>query len=120
MGLFFLMVGLMVDLRASLSVLHWVLALAVGVTVGKSVLIYCLGRLWRAPPDVAGRAAVALGPGGEFGLTLLVLAITSGLMQPALAQPLLAALVLSMAATPFLTRGPILPHRGGRSRQGSG
>jgi CPA2 family monovalent cation:H+ antiporter-2 len=104
MGLFFLMVGLMVDLRASLGVLHWVLALALAMTLGKAVLVYLLARLWRVPARPAARAAAALGPGGEFGLTLVVLAITSGLMGPQSAQPLLAAIVLSMVGTPFLVR----------------
>ena len=52
------------------------------------------------------RSALALGlllsQGGEFGFVLLALAQQSGLVSPALLNPILASMVLSMLATPFI------------------
>src|SRR5256885_145218 len=51
---------------------------------------------------LALRVALALAQGGEFGFVLLPLAGLAGLFPEALAQAMLAAMILSMLAAPFL------------------
>jgi CPA2 family monovalent cation:H+ antiporter-2 len=50
------------------------------------------------------RVGVVVSQGGEFGFALLTLLLRRGLADPALVQPLLAATVLSMLASPLLIR----------------
>jgi len=47
------------------------------------------------------RSGMVLGGGGEFGVALLTLLLPAGVLAPTLAQPLLAALVVSMVIAPF-------------------
>ncbi|MDU7590169.1 MAG: NAD-binding protein, partial [Acidovorax sp.] len=55
-----------------------------------------------ATTGVALRSGLFLAQAGEFGFVLLSLTQDHGLVQPALMNPILAAMVLSMLATPFL------------------
>lgn len=102
LGLFFVTVGMLLDpalvLRHGALVLG-LLALLVG---GKLAMIGVLARAFGAAPGTALRTALALAQGGEFGFVLLTLAAEHGAAPAALTQPLLAAMVLSMLATPFV------------------
>ena len=51
---------------------------------------------------MALRTGLYLAQAGEFGFVLLSLTQQNGLIRPALMNPILAAMVLSMLATPFL------------------
>jgi CPA2 family monovalent cation:H+ antiporter-2 len=61
-----------------------------------------LARSMGATTGVALRTGLYLAQAGEFGFVLLSLTLENGLVQPALMNPILAAMVLSMLATPFL------------------
>ena len=100
LGLFFITVGAMLDWRliaAAPGLVIVFLALLVGA---KFALIATLSRLFGAAPGTALRVALALAQAGEFGFVLLPLA--GGIVPPGILQPLLAAMVISMIATPFL------------------
>ena len=104
MGLFFIAVGLKLDL-AALPALWWqVLLVTAGLVLGKGGLIVVLVRLARHESGVALRTGLVLAQGGEFGLALLTLALQSGLLPAAQAQVLLAAVILSMLLAPLLIR----------------
>jgi CPA2 family monovalent cation:H+ antiporter-2 len=73
-----------------------------GVLAGKALLITVLGVLFGCSRGVALRAGLDLAQGGEFGFVLLVLASSHGLIQPDVRQVVLAAMVISMLAAPFI------------------
>ncbi len=104
LGLFFITIGMLLDWRYVLQSWWLVLALALGVLVIKVLLVVGIEMLRATPPGVALRTALWLGPAGEFGIVLLNLAAAYRLLPPQLLSPLLAALVLSMLAAPFLAQ----------------
>lgn len=102
LGLFFVTVGMMLDLRLVLNQ-AWLVVLLLVLLVGfKFALIGFLARAFGATSGAALRAALALAQGGEFGFVLLAQAGAVGVVPDATRQPLLAAMILSMMATPFL------------------
>ncbi len=104
MGLFFITVGTQLDIMALPGILHWVALLLIGLVVGKGLLIAALVRLGGHESGVALRTGVVLAQGGEFGFALLALALGNKLLSPEQSQPVLAAVVLSMAIAPLLIR----------------
>jgi CPA2 family monovalent cation:H+ antiporter-2 len=102
LGLFFVTVGMMLDLRLVLDQI-WLVALLLMLLVAfKLTLIGALARAFGATSGAALRTALALAQGGEFGFVLLAQAGAAGVVADAVGQPLLAAMILSMMATPFL------------------
>jgi CPA2 family monovalent cation:H+ antiporter-2 len=102
LGLFFVTVGMMLDIGLVAGKL-WLVALLWVLLVGlKFALIAGLARAFGAAPGVALRTGLALAQGGEFGLVLIALASGSAVVAQPVLQALLAATVLSMLATPFL------------------
>lgn len=104
LGLFFIVVGTQLDPRAFVEQWHWILLLTFGVIVGKGGLIVLLVRLSGQHWGVALRSGAVLGQGGEFGFAILALALSQGLVTGDQVQPILAAIVLSMAAAPIIVR----------------
>src|SRR5712664_2074609 len=104
LGLFFVTVGMLLDLRLVAAQAGLVLALFVMLVGGKFALIAALSRAFGTPGGTALRVGLALAQAGEFGFVLLPLAALAGLVPDALGQALLAAMILSMLATPFLIR----------------
>jgi CPA2 family monovalent cation:H+ antiporter-2 len=102
LGLFFVTVGMMLDLRLVFDRILLVLALLALLVAFKFALIGVLARAFGKAPGASLRAALALAQGGEFGFVLLAQAGATGVVADALGQPLLAAMILSMIATPFL------------------
>jgi CPA2 family monovalent cation:H+ antiporter-2 len=103
LGLFFVTVGMGLDLRAAgqapLAVAGWLLAFL----VFKPAVVLLVGRLrrWSRPDSV--RTALAMANGGEFGLLLITQGLAVHLLPAFLAGPLLLALAVSMGLAPILT-----------------
>jgi CPA2 family monovalent cation:H+ antiporter-2 len=53
---------------------------------------------------IAIKAGILLGQGSEFGFAVLAVAITTGLLELGLSQPIIAAIILSMAISPLLIK----------------
>ena len=102
LGLFFITVGMKLDVRAVLGNVPLVLAMTFVPVVFKFGLVTLLARLFGAAPGVALRTGLYLAQAGEFGFVLLGLATQQGLVPPGLQSPVLASMVLSMLATPFV------------------
>ena len=102
LGLFFITIGMMLDWHILLEQWWLVLGLLVVPLLVKLVVILLLARLTGSSTGVALRSGLYLAQAGEFGFVLLSLTLTNGLLRPALMNPILAAMVLSMLATPFL------------------
>jgi len=102
LGLFFVTIGMLLDLGQLTTHWPWVLATAGGMMVFKTALILGAARLMSEPPEAAGRAAVILSQGGEFGFAMLAVATSGQLIGPSISAVLLTAIILSMAVTPML------------------
>jgi len=104
LGLFFITIGMMLDWHILLEQWWLVLGLVLLPLSLKVLIILLLSRLAGASTGVALRTGLYLAQGGEFGFVLLSLTLDNGLLRPALMNPILAAMVLSMLATPFLVQ----------------
>jgi CPA2 family monovalent cation:H+ antiporter-2 len=102
LGLFFITVGMRLDLAVVGQQVFQVLIMLAVIVVGKAVAIWALCRGFGHGQATSLRTALALAQGGEFGLVLLALAADQGLMSVEAAQPVLAALVISMLLAPLL------------------
>ncbi len=102
LGLFFVTVGMMLDLGLVAHQAWLVLALLALLVAFKFALIGALARAFGASTGASLRTALALAQGGEFGFVLLAQAGSAGVVGESLGQPLLAAMVISMVATPFM------------------
>ena len=102
LGLFFITIGMMLDWHILLEQWALVLGLLLVPMLLKLGIILVLARGMGATTGVALRTGLYLAQAGEFGFVLLSLTQHNGLVRPALMNPILAAMVLSMLATPFL------------------
>jgi CPA2 family monovalent cation:H+ antiporter-2 len=102
LGLFFITIGMKLDWRPVLDQWLLVLLLTTLPGAGQVRLVAALARLFRAAPGVALRTGLYLAQAGEFGFVLLTLGADSGLVAPQWMSPVLASMVLSMLATPFI------------------
>jgi monovalent cation:H+ antiporter-2, CPA2 family len=102
LGLFFVTVGMMLDVGLVLAQFALVAAVFAALVLGKFALIVALSRAFGTAPGTALRVGLALAQGGEFGFVLLPLAGAAGVVPGPVLQVLLAAMVLSMLATPLL------------------
>lgn len=104
MGLFFIYVGLQLDLSQLPDIWPSVLLVLAGLVVGKGILIAVLTRLTGQESGVALRTGLVLAQGGEFGFALLALALNHRLLDLEQSQAVLSAIVLSMALSPLVIR----------------
>ncbi len=101
LGLFFITIGMLLDWRLVLE--RWPLVLLLSLSLAFKIgMITSLTRLFGAPMGTALRTGLYLCQAGEFGLVLLSLAGQHQLVPPALFNPILASMVISMLATPFI------------------
>ncbi len=104
MGLFFISVGGLLSMGVVIDNWFWILLIVVGLIVLKGLLVAFLVRLMGYEGGVAFRTALVLAHGSEFGFALLTLALQHKLFTDDEAQPILAALIFSMALAPLLIR----------------
>lgn len=104
LGLFFLAVGMMLDLHAIADRPFFVIGMAFALIVTKAAIIMGIGLIFK----MTWRSALALGlllsQGGEFGFVLFAQAQHAYLIAPEAASLFGAIVTLSMATTPFLMR----------------
>lgn len=104
LGLFFITVGMYLDPLLLVRWLPVILLLLFVLIAGKGVLIAYLVMRLGMSREVAWRTGISLGQGGEFGIAILTLVVQKGLAEPETVQPLLVAIVLSMAISVLLIR----------------
>ncbi|MFZ2309811.1 MAG: cation:proton antiporter [Rhodoferax sp.] len=102
LGLFFISIGMLLDWRLVLENWPLVLLLLVVPTLFKAVVVTALSKVLGASSGVALRTGLYLAQAGEFGFVLLTLAQANSLVPPALMNPIMASMVLSMLVTPFI------------------
>jgi glutathione-regulated potassium-efflux system protein KefB len=104
LGLFFLSVGMVLNLGLIAARPLFVIGIAAGVIVTKAVLIAGLAKMFGNNWPRSARLGLLLSQAGEFGFVLLPMATTAQLIRPEAASLFSAVVTLSMAATPFLMR----------------
>ncbi len=102
LGLFFVTIGMLLNVKLVLANWWMVLLLLIGPVLLKFGLIAGLAKLFGTSTGVALRTGLALAQAGEFGFVLLNQAGGLRLMDPLLIQMVLASMVLSMLAAPFI------------------
>jgi CPA2 family monovalent cation:H+ antiporter-2 len=102
LGLFFITVGMLLDWRPVFERWPLVLVLVTLPVLFKLAMITLLAKQLGASMGVSLRTGLYLAQAGEFGFVLLTLGQANGLIPPTLLNPILASMVLSMLATPFI------------------
>ncbi|MBB3861755.1 CPA2 family monovalent cation:H+ antiporter-2/glutathione-regulated potassium-efflux system protein KefB [Novosphingobium hassiacum] len=102
LGLFFLAVGMMLNLGAIAERPLFVMAMAVGLIAIKGSVIFLIGLAFRMPWRGALALGLLLSQGGEFGFVLFAQAQQGLLIAPDAASLFGAVVTVSMASTPFL------------------
>jgi len=102
LGLFFITIGMMLDLRDAQVHALELTALLVVPVAAKLALVAALARLFGAPLATALRTGFYLAQAGEFALVMLSLALAHRLLAPEFMQMVLASMILSMLLAPLL------------------
>ena len=102
LGLFFITIGMLLDVRVVVEQFGWVMLALLGPMAFKCLLIVALARSFGASAGTGIRTGLGLATAGEFGFVLL--AQGAPLLDPTVRQVVLAAMLLSMLAAPFLVQ----------------
>ncbi|MBK7849495.1 MAG: cation:proton antiporter [Zoogloea sp.] len=104
LGLFFVTVGMFLDVGQIILSLPAVLAMLGALLLVKFLLAGVASRVMGSPQGTAARTGLWLCAGGEFGFVLLSQIDAARLLPPALSQVIVAALVLSMLLAPLIVQ----------------
>ena len=104
LGLFFLAVGMMLDLATIASRPLFVIGIAIAVIAIKCLIIAGLARVFGNSWPRSVKLGLLLSQAGEFGFVLFAQAAAARLILPEAASLFGAVVTLSMATTPFLMR----------------
>ncbi len=101
LGLFFLSVGMSLDLGVVIQDWRIVVAAVFASMAAKMIGVYAVARIMKAPHDEALKRAALMGEGGEFGFVLYGAALAAGLFDARTAAIASAVVIVSMAVTPL-------------------
>jgi glutathione-regulated potassium-efflux system protein KefB len=104
LGLFFMSVGMMLDLGVIAARPLLVLGLAAAVIVLKTIVLYPIARAFGTGRSRAANLSLLLSQAGEFGFILFAAAASGRIISAEQASLLGAVVTTSMAATPFLMK----------------
>ncbi len=105
LGVFFVSIGMLIDLQLFLSHSLLILGLTVGLMLIKGIVVALLVKWRGSDSETAWRSGLALAQGGEFCFALMAQMQQNSMMPEALGDLLLAATFCSMLLTPLLLRG---------------
>jgi monovalent cation:H+ antiporter-2, CPA2 family len=109
-SVFFVSIGMLLDVNALLERPLGVAILTIGMIGGKAIVAAAAALLIGLPLRVAVQSGIALAQVGEFSFVLAGAGLGAGLLEPSVYQLFLAAAVLSLAVTPLLIA--VAPHAG--------
>src|SRR3984885_14476910 len=104
LGLFFITIGMLLDVGLLLRDLPVVTAILFGMLLLKAAVVAVVAKPATKSWFKSLRTGVIVAQGGEFGFALLILLLRRELLDPGVVQPLLAATVLSMVLSPLIIR----------------
>lgn len=102
LGVFFVGVGLGLDLDAVAANPWGVIGLAAAITVVKTGVIFTLARLWGLAARPALETALVLAPAGEFAFVVFATGLVEGVAPSALTSTVALSATLSIFSIPFL------------------
>src|SRR5882757_8139345 len=102
LGMFFISVGMLLDVRLLIAGIGLVSTILVGIYVLKAAVAALVTRPFTTTRFKALRTGIVISIGGEFGVALCTIGLQSGAIPSSLGEPLLVALVLSMVLSPFV------------------
>lgn len=102
LGLFFLSVGIGLDLSLLTAQPLIILGISAGVVVLNAAVVFALGRLFGLPWRGAIEAGLLLAGGGEFAYVILSSAMSGGIVPRSLGQMVLVSSTISMMCIPLL------------------
>ena len=102
LGLFFMNVGMIINVELMADQAGTVAALVAALLLGKAAILFVGARLAGLRTVVSVRLGLVLCQGGEFAFVLLTLAMMEGVLDPEPVQLLILAVVVTMALTPPL------------------
>jgi CPA2 family monovalent cation:H+ antiporter-2/glutathione-regulated potassium-efflux system protein KefB len=102
LGMFFLAIGMMLDLHAIAERPLFVIGMAAALIATKALLLFGLAKAFGMESRRAVKLGLLLSQGGEFGFVLFAQAQGAMLIRPEAASVFGAIVTLSMATTPFL------------------
>lgn len=122
LGLFFIAVGMGLDLKAVAAQPAFVLELLSALLVCKILVLVLMAKAMKIPLVERPAFVILLAQGGEFGFVVFQLALGQGMISAAQNSALVASIALSLALTPLLLTGgdrlmsQKLARRGARKR----
>jgi CPA2 family monovalent cation:H+ antiporter-2 len=102
LGLFFVTIGMLLDLGSVIAGFGWVLLILLILLPFKAGVVALLARWFADDWGAAIRSGLGLAQAGEFGFVLLTLAGGVNLLPADVMQNVLAAMLISMLAAPFV------------------
>jgi len=102
LGLFFISVGMSLDLGLAASRPLVIAELTLGLIAMKAIMLYAIGRLSGQNNPSAINMALVISQGGEFAFVLFAAAGNAGVMDRATAELLVVVVSMSLVATPLL------------------
>jgi CPA2 family monovalent cation:H+ antiporter-2 len=102
LGLFFMSIGMLLDLAAIIPQLTAIMAAVTLLVLSKASIAAVLGWCFRLPPSIAANVGLHLAQGGEFAFVLFSLAMGAAVLPIEMGQFLLAVVAISMTLTPLL------------------
>jgi glutathione-regulated potassium-efflux system ancillary protein KefC len=119
LGLFFMSVGMGLNLGLLQESSGTIALLVVGVMFVKGLIVFALARVWGLNNYSATKLGMALPQGGEFAFVIFATAVSASVMDKGLEEVLTLVVSMSMAATPiislvyeWMTRGLVREHQG--------
>ncbi|WP_300376454.1 cation:proton antiporter [Henriciella sp.] len=104
LGIFFMTVGMGIDLMAIGDIALIVLGGLAGLIILKALVAWVACRLFAGPAPVATESALLLAPAGEFAFVVMTAAAAAGVLAPELTTPVTAIAGLSMLLIPLTSR----------------
>jgi len=104
LGLFFVTVGMKLDIGLLASRAPSITVLLAGILVAKAGIVALVALPFAGNRFKSLRTGIVLSEGGEFGIALIVLLMQNRLISQDATQLLLAAITLSMVISPLLIR----------------
>ena len=102
LGLFFIAVGMSVNLNLVVEQPGLIVLLVVGLMVIKSIVLIGVGLTMKRSLSTSLMLAVTLSQGGEFAFVILAVAIGANILDPAIAELLIVVVTVSMGVTTLL------------------
>ncbi len=117
LGLFFIAIGMSLNIPLLLQKPMVILGLAVGLVSVKISILYVLGRWKGLNSPSARRLALVLSQGGEFAFFLMTSGVSAGFLENELASMMSVGVTISMMFTPLLLFIDDFFRKGGSAKQ---